>query len=277
MKPKSIAALLHAARVQFNQAGIATAALDARLLLQAASALTHEQIIAEAGAILDPRTIQIFEHYVARRLQFEPVSRILGTREFYGRNFRVTPDVLDPRSDTECVVELALRLVKGPARFIDLGTGSGAIAVTLCAERAEFNGVASDLSAAALSVARENAAVNKVDAQLSFHLGGWFEGVENKFDLIISNPPYIKAAANLMPDVANYDPHLALFGGDDGLDAYRAIAAGAGKHLAAKGCVVVENGAGQQGEIRAIFSAHGFEFVDHAKDIAGHIRGLAFK
>jgi release factor glutamine methyltransferase len=276
MSLKTISALLNGARVAFKAIGIDTAALDARLLLQGASALSHEQIIAEADAALDPRTVSIFEHYVARRLKFEPVSRILGSREFYGRKFYVTPDVLDPRADTECVVALALAMVKHPARFLDLGTGSGAIAVTLCAERADFSGVASDVSAAALKVAENNAIENGVVGRLSFHRGSWFEGLSEKFDLIISNPPYIESSAPLMPDVLNYDPHLALFGGDDGLDAYRAIAAGAAAQLLPKGVVVVEIGAGQEADVDALFAAQKFELMETARDLAGHVRALKF-
>jgi release factor glutamine methyltransferase len=276
MSRKTIAALLEAARAAFKAVGIETAALDARLLLQGASGLSHGQIIAEADAVLDPRSVAMFENFVARRLKFEPVSRILGSREFYGRKFYVTPDVLDPRGDTECVVALALDRLKHPARFLDLGTGSGAIAVTLCAERPDFNGVASDVSEAALKVAETNAIINDVAGRLSFHHGSWFDGLAEKFDLLISNPPYIKAPAVLMPDVMNYDPHLALFGGDDGLEAYRAIAAGAAAQLLPKGIVVVEIGAGQEADVVAIFAARNFKLVETARDLSGHVRGLKF-
>jgi release factor glutamine methyltransferase len=166
--------------------------------------------------------------------------------------------------------------VKHPARFLDLGTGSGAIAVTLCAERADFSGVASDVSEAALRVAENNALENGVASRLSFHRGSWFEGLSEKFDLIISNPPYIESSAPLMPDVLNYDPHLALFGGDDGLNAYRAIAAGAAAQLLPKGVVVVEIGAGQEKDVVALFAAQKFELMETARDLAGHVRGLKF-
>jgi release factor glutamine methyltransferase len=276
MKTKTIAAVLKAARAELQTLGMETAALDARLLLQGAAALSHEQMIAESEALLDPRSFSIFQHYIQRRMKFEPVSRILGSREFYGREFHVTPDVLDPRADTECVVELALSLIKGPAKFLDLGTGSGAIAITLCAERKDWTGVASDVSEAALKVAHNNAIANKLSAQLKFHQGAWFEGIAEKFDLIISNPPYIKSNATLMPDVVNYDPHLALFGGADGLEAYRAIATGAAAQLMHEGLVVVEIGAGQEGEVAQIFKAQNFTLKNKARDIAGHTRALTF-
>ena len=277
MKTKSVAALLKAARISFHSLGIETSALDARVLLQAAAGLSHEQIIADADAVVDPRSASIFEHYVSRRMKFEPVSRILGLREFYGREFRVTPDVLDPRADTECVVELALELASDRVKFLDLGTGSGAIAITLCAERIDWDGSASDVSETALKVAQQNAVANKVSDQLKFHRTSWFDGITERFDLIISNPPYIKSTAELMPDVANYDPHLALFAGKDGLAAYREIAAGAASHLRPQGIVVVEIGAGQEDEVTEIFAGQNFKLVKAAKDIAGHIRALVFK
>ncbi len=276
MKTKSVAALLQAARGSFQSSGITSSALDARLLLQAAANLTHEQIIAEADALLDPRSIGVFENYVSRRMKFEPVSRILGLREFYGRRFRVTPDVLDPRADTECVVELALKLLPDQATFLDLGTGSGCIAITLCAEQESVHGMASDLSQSALHVAQQNAVANNVAAQIQFHQGAWFENIKEKFDLIISNPPYIKSDAALMPDVANYDPHLALFGGEDGLTAYREIAVGAAAHLRPQGIVVVEIGAGQENDVTEIFSAQKFRLAKSATDLANHVRALAF-
>ncbi len=276
MKPNTIGAFLQGARAVFQNIGIETAALDARLLLQAACGLSHEQIIADADDVLDQRSIKIFEHYVSRRALFEPVSRILGSREFYGREFRVTPAVLDPRADTECVVDLALGLIKDPCTFLDIGTGSGAIAITLCAERKDWKGVASDVSQQALDVATDNASTHDVKHQLQFHCASWFDGVSERFDLIISNPPYIKSDAALMPDVKNFDPHLALFGGQDGLDAYRAIAKRAASHLKSNGFVVVEIGADQEVEVANIFAANRFKHVASAKDLAGHVRGLAF-
>ncbi len=277
MKPKTIGVLLQGARPILQNIGIESAALDARLLLQAALGLSHEQIIADADAVVDQRSIQIFDHYVSRRARFEPVSRILGSREFYGRAFRVTPAVLDPRADTECVVDLALGLIKGHCTFLDLGTGNGAIAITLCAERKDWKGTASDISQEALDVAKGNASANNILHQLQFHCASWFDGLSENFDLIISNPPYIKSDAALMPDVKNFDPHLALFGGEEGLDAYRAIAQGAASHLKTNGFVVVEIGAGQEDDIVNIFSSYSFKLVKSAQDLSGHTRGLAFQ
>ena len=275
MRADRLSTVLAEARRRLESIGIETAALDARLLLQAASGLTHAGVVAESQREISPEHIKIFEQFITRRMLNEPVSRILGTREFYGREFMVTPAVLDPRADTECVVELALQLVKR-GRFVDLGTGSGAITITLCAENKNFSGIATDISSDALLVAEANAQNLRVADRLQFHQGAWFDGLSGPFDLIISNPPYIREGAKLPPDVANYDPHLSLFGGADGLQAYRAIALQSGPHLAESAHLVVELGFDQAQAVTEIFSAHGFVVNGKAVDIAGYIRGLAF-
>ncbi len=253
-----------------------SAALDARLLLQAATGLTHEDIIAEPTRHVSAEAEATFNAFIARRLAHEPVSRILGRREFYGREYQITPDVLDPRADTEVVVELALNYVTR-GRFIDLGTGSGAIAITLCAEVAGLSGVATDISRAALAVAQANAQRLRMSDKIIFHQGPWFDGVDGLFDLIISNPPYIRATEILAADVADFDPHLALFGGEDGLVAYREIAEQSAAHLTKDGIVVLEVGHEQSSEVERLFKTQGFNLADQALDLAGNVRALAFK
>jgi release factor glutamine methyltransferase len=275
VRTDSLSTALAEARRKLGNTDTETAALDARLLLQAATSLTHAQIIAEPQWELLPEQIKTFEQFITRRMAHEPVSRILGKREFYGREFIVTPEVLDPRADTECVVELALKLTR-EGRFVDLGTGSGAIAVTLCAENKNLSGIATDISSAALEVAKANAHILVVADRLQFHQAAWFEGLSGSFDLIISNPPYIKDDAKLPPDVASYDPHVALFGGADGLQAYRAIAQQCGPYLSENAHVVVELGFDQASSVAEIFAAHDFSVTSKAIDIAGFIRGLAF-
>ena len=271
-----IETLLHEGRERLKHLGTFSTALDTRLLLQAATNLTHSDIVAEPTREISDDATAKFTASIARRLAHEPVSRILGKREFYGRDYRITPDVLDPRPDTEVVVELALKHIKR-GRFIDLGTGSGAIAITLCAEVAELSGIATDISAAALAVASGNAHRLGVTVRLNFHQGTWFDGVDGLFDLIISNPPYIGAQEILPADVANFDPHLALFAGENGLAAYRAIANQAAAHLSLTGLVVVEVGHDQNREVEHLFKTQGFLCVDQALDLAGNVRGLAFK
>ena len=163
-------------------------------------------------------------------------------------------------------------------RVLDLGSGSGAIIVTLLAECSELTGVAADVSVAALEVTLENARLLSVADRLVIVAGNWFEKVDGRFDVIVSNPPYIarRDMAGLEPDVGSYDPQIALAGGEDGLDAYRAIASGAGKHLASAGRVFVEVGAGQAADVTAIFEAQGFAAAGQWVDLGRHMRVLAF-
>lgn len=277
--PDTIASVLAAARKSLIAVDIDGSALDARLLLQAASGFTHEELIVSPEKVIDSATLQKFSDYLKRRLAHEPVSRILATREFYGRSFHVTPSVLDPRADTEALIELVLvRHHNSAKRLLDIGTGSGAILITLLAERSAFHGVAVDVSPEALHVAKVNGLANGVSGRLHLHQGSWFSGLDGTFDLIVSNPPYIPHGdiAGLEVDVKAYDPHLALDGGADGLFAYRAIAADARLFLSAKGEIAVEIGAGQHADVVTIFEAHGFSLLATRKDLGGHVRALIF-
>ncbi len=279
-KAETIAALLQQARKALFDADIELSGLDARLLMQAASGLAHEELIAEPNTVLADDKVAKFKNFIERRLSHEPVTRILGEREFFGRPFQVTPAVLDPRADTETIIELTLQLSgPEPKRIIDLGTGSGAIAITLLAERPTWTGIAVDLSTAALEIAMLNANVLGVAQRLAFHNAAWFDRISEKFDLIISNPPYIPhlEVFKLSLEVQNYDPHIALDGGDDGLAAYRAIAEGAVRHLNSNGLVIVEIGAGQSSDVTEIFLSHGFHLANQKLDLGGHVRALAFR
>jgi release factor glutamine methyltransferase len=273
-------ALLKQAGDRLAAGGIATAGLDARLLFQAASGLRHEDIVAEPDLIVPSDAAARFSSFTQRRLKFEPVSRILGNREFYGRSFRVTPDVLDPRADTETLIQAVLSLAKdqGPIRILDLGTGSGAIAVTLLAELPGATVVASDLSAAALQVAKGNAEALGVAGRASFVQANWFAGIGGRFDLIVSNPPYVPLGDidGLAPDVREFDPPRALDGGPDGLEAYRRIAGGAGGHLAPKGHIVLEIGAGQENAVNNLLEGQGFAQESRHFDLSRHVRCLVF-
>ena len=274
----TIGEALGEARGKLASAGIETAALDARLLAEAVTGLRHEEMIAEPSREIGTETAETFRHLVARRQTREPVSRILCRREFYGRTFEVTPAVLDPRPDTETLIELALPHVTPRTRILDLGTGSGAIVITLLAECAEARGVATDLSAEALAVAKRNARLHGVAERVQWLHGSWFEAVPGQFHLIVSNPPYIPLGdiARLPPEVRGFDPAIALDGGPDGLEAYRRIAARAGVHLAPGGHILVEIGAGQEQEVSAIFAVLGFRQENAKADLAGHVRCLAF-
>lgn len=279
--PKTIAEALALGRKLLQVGGIESYQLDARILLQEAGAISHDVIIADSDLTLRDEVFFRFENFIARRAVGEPVARILGRREFYGRDFRVTSDVLDPRADTETVIDLALPIlgkVEAP-RLLDLGAGSGAIIVTLLAELPTSSGVAVDISEAALAVVRTNASTNGVLSRLEILASDWYSAVQGPFDGIIANPPYVPAAAlaELMRDVKDFDPHVALDGGVDGLLPYHIIAAGAGDHLAPGGVVMVEFGAGQGVNVAQIFSNYGFMEVARGIDLGGHLRCLAFK
>lgn len=262
-------------------ADVETPSLDARLLLQHVTGLSHESLIAESQTQISEDDAKQFESLVQRRKRHEPISRILGLREFYGRNFLVTPDVLDPRPDTEVLIETALaRLPQDrPVSLLDLGTGSGIIAITLLAERPLAKGVAVDVSGPAIEVAQQNTKTQKLDERLHFITSSWFDRVIGHFDAILSNPPYIEAdvVPTLEEEVRNFDPHLALIGGDDGLDCYRAIASKALNHLNPDGFVAVEIGAGQETEVAAIFAANHLYKDSQHRDLGGHIRCLVFR
>lgn len=272
--------LLSSARQALERRGSATPALDARLLLQEASGLTREAMIADPDRRVGADAAARFRGFIERRLTGEPVSRILGGREFYGRVFTVTPATLDPRPDTETLIEAALSFMPAgrPCRLIDLGTGSGAIALTLLAEHPLAEAILTDISAEALAVARANAERLGVVSRAGFVAGSWFTGIAGAFDLILSNPPYIPTAIlpTLEPDVRNFDPRASLDGGPDGLGPYREIAAKAAFFLAPRGRVIVEIGAGQALEIEDIFKSAGWLPENRWKDLAGHVRCLGF-
>jgi release factor glutamine methyltransferase len=272
--------LLRRAKRALEEKGKPTAALDARLLLQHAASLSREALIAEPDREIPIAAARRFHDFLSRRLAGEPVSRILGYREFYGRRFKITPATLDPRPDTETLIEAALSFmpIDQACRIIDLGTGTGAIGVTLLAERPKASAVMTDISAEALAIARGNATLYGVDGRSSFIEGSWFTGIGGRFDLILSNPPYIPSAIlkSLSPEVRDFDPESALDGGPDGLYAYRKIAAEAPDFLAPQGRVIVEIGEGQAPEIEGIFQDQGFLTESRWSDLAGHTRCLGF-
>lgn len=263
MTPSSRAALLRAATETLAATGIDDPARDARLLLRWASGLDAAVFSAELGERPDDLEAQRFRKAVERRAARHPVSHITGVRTFWGRDFRVTPDVLDPRPETETLIAEALH--RGPfSRVLDLGTGSGCILLTLLAEWPEATGLGTDLSEAALRIARDNAVALKTDrVRLARH--DWWDGLDESFDLIVSNPPYIAAAEipDLAPEVRDHEPRAALTPGGDGLGAYRSIAAGATRHLSPGGLIMVEIGPTQYHEVAAILASAGL--IVHAE------------
>ncbi len=273
----SVRALLAEAVAQMAAAGVEGPACDARRLLAHALAVAPDRLTLVQGEAVPPAAAARFRALVAERCRRRPLSHLVGSREFYGRAFKVTPAVLDPRPETECLIESALAAPF--ARLIDLGTGSGAIAVTLLAERPAATGLAVDISPGALAVAAENARRHGVAARLDLLRSDWWERVTGRFDLVVANPPYVATAeiASLAPEVRLHEPRLALDGGADGLAPYRAILAGLGRHLAPGGRVLVEIGPEQGAAVAALFRAAGLADVAVLPDLDGRdrvVRGL---
>ncbi len=280
MPRETLASLLTEARRRLEKVGIPAAALDARLLLQDATGLAHANLVASPDLVVTDQQQQVFQAHIAKRLAFLPVSKILGHREFYGRRFTVTRDVLDPRPDTETIIGLCLAHCAPDKtfNFIDLGSGSGAIGITLACERPRSLGICVDVSDAALAITTQNAASLGVSNRVTALHSDWFSKVQGQFDLIVSNPPYITSAAiqTLSPDVRDHDPHLALDGGGDGLECYKTIAGTGSLHLAPGGHIVVEIGAGQAPDVIEIFEDQGFRLADQRSDLGGLPRALMF-
>ena len=281
----TLAHTLAGLRRRLAAADIANPALDARLLVMAATGLSHEALIAVPERPVGEAEARRLDALATRRLAREPLSRILAEREFYGRPFTIGPASLDPRPDTETLVERALKFAgshQGPIHILDLGTGSGAVLVSLLAELPGARGTGTDMSEAALEVARANAIRHGVAGRARFVAANWCRGVQGCFDVILSNPPYISSGElyRLEREVRDHDPPCALDGGPDGLDAYRAIAADAAALLAPGGLVALEVGAGQDGEVANLFAGHGWELAPEAavcRDLEGRVRVLAFR
>jgi release factor glutamine methyltransferase len=276
----SVGEVRRALTEKLRAAGIESPELDGRILVGHALGLDHTGLAAAEKQELSAAVVSKIEVLAARRLAREPVSRIVGEKEFWGHSFIVTPAVLVPRPETETVVELALSLVDRAAvlRIVDLGTGSGAILLALLSELPHARGIGIDISADALDVARANAQRLGLAQHADFALRD-FAAIDGTFDLVVSNPPYIPSGdiAQLAPEVREHDPQAALDGGTDGLAAYRAIAVAARHLLAPAGHLVVEIGAGQEMAIGALFAHSGLAIKATRHDLSGIPRALAAK
>ncbi len=277
--------MLRDTAVALTAAGIDNARFEARLLMAHATRLSVEQLIAR-GPDPAPAAVETsLRSLTARRVKREPMAYILGEREFWGLPFKVTPAVLVPRPDSETLIEAVLGLLpdrQRGLRILDLGVGSGCLLLTLLREYPRSTGAGLDASPDALAVARENAAALGVADRASlvagdWRLSGWLEMAGGPFDLVISNPPYIGSAAidGLMPEVARFEPRLALDGGADGLDAYRTIAVAGPKLVMPGGHLVVEVGEGQATEISRILDSVGLRPAGRWRDLGGIERVVA--
>lgn len=275
----SRADLRREAQTQLAEAGLVTAALDARVLAQHIWACSLTDLVAQETKPATQGEVKKFSHLVAQRLAGRSVSRLIGHREFYGLNFKLDASTLDPRADSEVLIDTCLDLFSDePRRILDLGTGSGCLIISILSHRASWRGMAIDKSPYAVRMARINAARLGLKDRLTCRQGDWFETVSGSFDLIVSNPPYIPRAdiPQLEAEVTKNDPHLALDGGGDGLVAYRHIAARATKYLKPQGRIVLEVGFDQRVSVSDLFNESGWRCEAHGTDLSGNDRCLVF-
>jgi release factor glutamine methyltransferase len=279
----TVDATRRALAARFKAAGIEAADLDARLLLGSATGLDLTGLIASGGRRLTVGEAELVESFAERRLGGEPVARILGEKEFWGLRFKLSPETLVPRPDTETVAELALDMLRpeaasgGTLRILDIGTGTGAILLALLRERQDAFGIGTDISEGALRTAKRNAAALGCQSRAGFVACSYAAALAGPFDLVVSNPPYVRSAEimGLAPEVRAHDPLAALDGGPDGLAAYRALIPQAAQLLARRGILVVEAGYGQSGPIEELMRAAGFVLEHPPKaDLGGIPRAV---
>jgi release factor glutamine methyltransferase len=275
----TVATALRAAAARLAASGVPEPRLDARLLLAEALGAEPAAVFGWPERRLGAAERERFAGLVERRARREPVSRILGRREFWSLPFRVVPATLDPRPDSETLVEAALAEfadVSAPLRVLDFGTGTGCLLLAFLSERPSATGIGVDLAPAALACARANAAALGLGGRARFVASDWDAALAGTADVILANPPYIEAGAiaALDPEVALHDPRRALDGGADGLDAYRALAVGTARLLAPEGQAFLELGQGQAAAVAALMTAAGLAVRAIRRDLAGEERCL---
>jgi len=271
-------------RARLREAGIDTPDLDAQLLVEWTTGATRLDLISWPEKLIDDDHVAQLNTALDHRIAGEPVHRIIGMREFYGLQFRLSPETLEPRPDTEALVELVSPYIEklieqhGRAMMLDMGTGTGAIVISLLHQFEKLNGIGLDVADGALAMARINATANGVSQRFAALKSDWFSNVSGRFHLIVSNPPYIpsKDIDDLSREVREHDPMAALDGGDDGLDFYRSLASEARGYLYKGGIVAVEIGAGQFDDVSAIFESADFHLTNEAIDLGGHRRAMVF-
>lgn len=261
--------------------GVSNAGLDSTILLAHALLVSKDWVIFNPDFKLSEEQEKKFFYLVERRANREPVSHLIGKREFFGADFLVSKDVLDPRPDSEILIEEVLKKSRNDCRILELGVGSGCLIVTLLKSFKNAVGTAVDISESAIEIAKKNSENHQVSPRLKILKSDLFSNLNHaeKFDLIISNPPYIPAAdiEMLEPEVRIHEPRGALDGGVDGLDFYRRIAAEAKNFLSESGKIFLEIGYGQEKLVSEIFVKNGFSHIDSALDLSGVARVLEFK
>lgn len=261
-----------AATARLRAAGVPDPARDARILLAHAAQVDAARITLIAPEDIAPDIAERYDNLISLRAVRVPVSHLIGQRGFYGRNFKVSAEVLDPRPESESLIEAALSMEF--SRVLDLGTGSGCLLVTLLAECTQARGVGVDLSEGACLQASANAVLHGVAERAEVLCGDWFDPVEGRFDLIVSNPPYLARSemADIAPELRDHEPRMALTDEGDGLSAYRTIAALAGSYLTPLGRVLCEFGWTQGEQVYTIFEAEGWGDLDILPDLDGRMR-----
>ncbi len=277
-EPMIISELIKSAAKKLQDVGIDTARLDAMLLLETALGKNRSYLVANSEAAVSENAQKQFAILLKRRINREPISQIIGKKEFYGRQFKVSKDVLTPRPETEFIIEVALKLFNknSEINILDLGTGSGCIILTLLAEMPNAKGVGVDKSKSALAIAAKNAYDLKIE-NVEFVHSDWCKNLESqqKFHLIVSNPPYIpKTEQKTLDAELDFEPETALFGGDDGLDCYRLIA----KEISGLkfDFAILEIGINQEGEVKKIFEQYQIKHKETLADLAGIPRVIVF-
>lgn len=278
----TLTAAVTRAAAALADAGIEEPRREARRLVLAAADIAASRLISTPESRLGPEAASRLEDILHRRVGNEPISRILGHREFYGREFALSPATLDPRPDTEVLIEAAKEIIREegwterPLRLLDVGTGTGAIAITMLAEFTKATCLATDISAEALATARSNARHHGVAGRIDFLEARSLDGIDGPFDLLLTNPPYIPSGdiAGLDADVRLYDPLAALDGGPDGLQVYRELCAGM-RRAVPRGWAVFELGANQVSDVVDLLHGHGLRDLRMWQDLGGHTRCVA--
>ncbi len=284
---KTVKEILRNAEEKLVEAGICDSPnLDVKYLLAHVMGVEPSEILMIGNKPVPFDKEDDFEELLKRRMKYEPVAKIIGRRGFWKHDFKVNQYVLDPRSDTETLVETALKHAASMQvkKIADFGVGSGCILLSVLSELEDVCGIGVDISEEAIKVAEENADICDVKEKVGFLRKSWRDAdfldfIERNYDIIISNPPYITTSDynSLSKEVLYYDPEYALCGGEDGLDAYRELAPIFAKILSNDGVVVLEIGKGQMGDVVKIMSAHGFVLIDKVRDLGGVVRCLVLK
>lgn len=282
--PNTVQAAFDVARTTLKANNIATPDLDASLLLEAATGVSTLQRITHPGSAISEDGWKLLAIVINRRASHEPLHRIIGSREFYGLSLELNQSTLVPRPETEILVDTVLPFVKqcasdnGSCDILDLGTGSGAIALSLLSQESDARATGTDISPEALLMAAKNAKKHQLDDRFTILQSNWYDKVTGKFDLIVSNPPYI--ATNIIKtldsEVRDHDPILALDGGDSGLEAYSNIAENCASFLGEDGRIAVEIGYDQKSAVTALFLNANLRLIDAVNDLSGQNRVLFF-